>query len=376
MTLMRRILLVVPMVLLMVSQVAVQVRAQAPVVVRVMPATLTLPVNGVSDVAVEVVDVEGLYGFDLTLTFDPAVVEVVDANPNKDGVQVSFGTFLEPGLSARDSADNTTGTVRYAMTQLNPSEAKDGTGTLVVIKLRGKAAGSSQLAVSAVALASRDATEIPSTAQPGQVTVTSTGGNQPTTTPIPTQAPPTPFPTAGSAPTGAPAESPPTATPSSTAPAQATAEPTATPIPPTPTLPPVDTPEPAPDTPLPVPNTATPVAQAVEPATATPASSALAATDAPSPGADVLSTATAQAVAAAPVATDEPSAPSPTAIAEPIAAAGTAGRSDTFDSAADANPRSSEQTLLTAGIAAFGLAFVVAVVIAIVVVIQRRSRSA
>ena len=224
---MRRILLILPILLLMLAQTAPQAGAQGAVVVRVTPATLTIPLNGTSDVALEVVGVEGLYGFDVTLTFDPAVVEVVDANPDKQGVQVSFGTFMEPGLSVRDSADNTTGIVRYAMTQLNPSEAKDGTGNLVVIKLRGKAAGSSQLVLTEVALAARDATEIPSTAQPGQVTITTAGGNQPTTTPIPTQAPPTPVPTAGPVPTNstaAPTQPPEPTLPPATATGQPVAE--------------------------------------------------------------------------------------------------------------------------------------------------------
>ncbi|QLQ06878.1 MAG: hypothetical protein HZY76_13080 [Anaerolineae bacterium] len=134
----------------------------------------------------------------------------MDANPNQPGVQVSFGTFLDPGLSVRNTADNTAGTVRYAMTQLNPSVAKNGTGNLIVIKFRGKSAGSTALVLSEVALASRDAAEIPSTKQPGQVTVGSSAGNLPTTTPIPTQAPPTPVPTA--MPTQAPTQVQPSVT--------------------------------------------------------------------------------------------------------------------------------------------------------------------
>ncbi len=191
--------------------------------VRVIPANLSLAVGNTSDVAVEIVDVEGLYGFDIQLSFDPTVVEVVDADPTKPGVQVSLGRMLESGMSVRDGADNTTGVIHYAMTQLNPSEAKSGTGNLIVVKLRGKAAGNSNLAITSVDLARRDATAIESSPQPGAVTVTAGASTQPTNTPIPTQAPPTAAPTGLPAPTVAqpvatdlpsatPTEAPPTAT--------------------------------------------------------------------------------------------------------------------------------------------------------------------
>ena len=170
--------------------------AQEPVVVRVTPATLTLTVGGESDVAVEVVGVEGLYGFDVQMTFDPAVVEVVDADPTKPGVQVSLGRLLDSGMSVRDGADNEAGTIHYAMTQINPSEAKSGTGNLIVIRLRGKTVGTTSLAFTSVDLARRDATAIATTLQPGALTVQAGTSTQPTHTPIPTQAPPTPIPTA------------------------------------------------------------------------------------------------------------------------------------------------------------------------------------
>ncbi|MCB0199698.1 MAG: hypothetical protein KDI03_06450 [Anaerolineae bacterium] len=178
--------------------------AQDSVVVRVNPASFNLPVGGTSDVAVEIVDVEGLYGFDIQLSFDPSIVEVVDADPNKPGDQVSLGRMLDSGMSVRDSADNSAGTIHYAMTQLNPSEAKNGTGNLIVIKLRAKTAGNSDLTITSLDLARRDASAIPASPESGAVTVAAAGSTtQPTNTPIPTQAPPTPVPTGFPSPTTA-----------------------------------------------------------------------------------------------------------------------------------------------------------------------------
>ena len=47
-------------------------------------------------VEVRVNDVIDLYGVDVKVAFDPDVLEVVDANPAKPGIQVQDGGFLSP----------------------------------------------------------------------------------------------------------------------------------------------------------------------------------------------------------------------------------------------------------------------------------------
>jgi len=347
--------------------------AQEPVVVRVTPATLTLTVGGESDVAVEVVGVEGLYGFDVQMTFDPAVVEVVDADPTKPGVQVSLGRLLDSGMSVRDSADNTTGVIHYAMTQLNPSEAKSGTGNLIVIKLRGKAAGASNLAITSVDLARRDASAIPTSSTGSVVTVAAGAAAQPTNTPIPTQAPPTPVPTALPPATAAPAaviqptatsalptatSAPPTATSSvaSTASAPPTATPSAAAVA---SAPPTNTPQPA-DTATTVASdtaTAAPVAVAVETQAVAGTDPASASQPEPSGQGTAEPTATAPAVASAPA--DQGS----NAAAAPASSTRAAEQQD--------DP---QKALLTIGVVALLAAAVVAVVL-VIVLARRRTAS-
>jgi hypothetical protein len=175
-----------------------------PVVVRMVPSPVQVQAGGTADVAVEVVDVEALYGFDVTVSFDPQVVEVVDSDPNLPGVQVTQGLFLDPGFAVINQADNAVGTVHFVMTQLNPSEAKNGTGTLIVIKLLGKQAGSGgTLGLPRVQLARRDGFMIPAEGVAGQVEVIAAGG--PTTTPMPTQGAGTPMATTTPEPTLPPA---------------------------------------------------------------------------------------------------------------------------------------------------------------------------
>ena len=72
--------------------------------------------------------------------FDPAVLEVVDANPAQDGVQIVPGSFLKPDFVVRSLADNAAGTIWYASTQVSPTLPVSGTGVLFSAVLRAKVA--------------------------------------------------------------------------------------------------------------------------------------------------------------------------------------------------------------------------------------------
>lgn len=194
--------------LLVLSPVVAQ--ETTPVELHISPAAAQVGVAQTVDLGIEVVEVEGLYGFDVRLSFDPLIAEVVDADPNTAGVQVALGTFLDPGFVVRNAVDNSAGTVEFAMTQLNPSEPKSGTGMLLVLKLAGKQAGTSTaINLDTALLANRDAIEIPTTLISGQLDVAVATSEQATSTPIPTQGAGTPLPTLGPEPTARPA----TATP-------------------------------------------------------------------------------------------------------------------------------------------------------------------
>ena len=169
---------------------AAHVQAASPVTVRLAPASVLVPLGQTADVAVEVVDVQDLYGFDVALTFDPGVVEVVDADPDQLGVQIASGTFLDSGFVVLNQVDNATGTLRLAMTQLNPSPPKSGTGTLIVIRLQGKqVSGGTPLMLTNVQLAKRDGTSLTTSLFSGQVSVVAAAGSAPANTLIPTSTP-------------------------------------------------------------------------------------------------------------------------------------------------------------------------------------------
>ncbi len=76
-----------------------------------------------------------LYGVEFKLKYDPAVVSVVDANPEQQGIQIDAGNFLpsNQGFVVINQANPDEGTILFAMTLLNPAPAVSGTGPLAQV---------------------------------------------------------------------------------------------------------------------------------------------------------------------------------------------------------------------------------------------------
>lgn len=88
------------------------------------PETLTV------DLMVE--DVSDLYGAEFQVSYDPAVLAVLDARPQEEGVQIEPGQLLpvDQGFVVMNQADQANGTITFAMTLLNPAPAASGAGSL------------------------------------------------------------------------------------------------------------------------------------------------------------------------------------------------------------------------------------------------------
>lgn len=114
-------------------------------------------------VPVSIRNVNELYGIDITMQFDSEILEVVDMNTAMDGIQVGLGQFLDPGLLLFNNADNEDGSIRFTMSQYNPSEPKSGEGILLIITFKGIGEGQSPLTISSVLLSTGEGVEIPST---------------------------------------------------------------------------------------------------------------------------------------------------------------------------------------------------------------------
>ncbi len=216
------------------------VLAQDPTAsLAVDPASFPLSTTCSDTLAITIAGVTDLYGFDVRLSFDPAFLQVVDADAKTSGVQALQGSFLEKGFTFKNTVDNSAGTLWFAATQLNPQMPKSGSGALILVTFSGVQPGSSAITFTHVQLARGDGSEISAVAQDGQVEITDLGPGQtcpatptptftatsipsatrtptrtllpPTATPVPPTRTATPAPTFTSTPTRTPTLAPPTA---------------------------------------------------------------------------------------------------------------------------------------------------------------------
>ena len=169
---------------------ALPAAAAAPIV-SLGTGVLEVPVGQTVPLPVSVADIQDLYGIYFHLRFDPAVVQVADADPSTSGVQVAEGDFLSADYVAQNEVDNQAGTIDYAVTQVNPSEPRSGGGTLLIIRFQGVGAGrTSQLEVEDIVLTTRDGDVIPVTVMDKEIRVKDAPPTGDTATPSPTSGPP------------------------------------------------------------------------------------------------------------------------------------------------------------------------------------------
>lgn len=252
-------------------------RAEDQAVVRLI---LSADQAGVGDLVTAEIWIEGapyLRGAEVHVGFDPAKLQVEDADPEVDGIQIEVGPLLLDGFSPGglgNYADNTQGLIGFARVAIiQPPELFQTyimpDGVLAGITFRAVADGSAPIDFTSVSLLDRAIEPIPCQSVGATLTIgadpTPTTGptSVPTSTPPPT-ATPTPPATATPAPTPAPTPTP-TLAPSSTPTAPPSPTPTLAPeaaptAPPSPTPTPVVSPTPTSLATLPTPtNTPCPV---------------------------------------------------------------------------------------------------------------------
>jgi hypothetical protein len=140
-------------------------------VVRVDPQNLTLPIcssEGTTSVRVE--NVSDLAAVQLELSYDPAIIQVIDANPGQAGVQVTVGSAFAGGFIAQNSVDTTNGRITFAATLLSGGVI-NGNAELISVDWEPLAAGTSALTLEDVILVRSDAQVISFTSQHGAVEV-------------------------------------------------------------------------------------------------------------------------------------------------------------------------------------------------------------
>ena len=142
--------------------------------VRFDPSSTQVGVGTTFSMDVVADNVVNLYGVEATIRFDPAILEVVDADAGTSGIQVYAGSWLPSSVHiVTNNADNAGGVIQFAATLVAPASALTGSGDLISIPFRAKAAGSTPVAFSAVKLVDSGAVVLSTNPTDGLVTVTS-----------------------------------------------------------------------------------------------------------------------------------------------------------------------------------------------------------
>jgi hypothetical protein len=142
---------------------------------RPEPLSLGLTPDAQGTVTIVLENVQDLYGMEFHLAFDPNVVQVEDADPAREGVQIEPADWWKDGFVAVNQADNLSGQIDFAATLLNPARPVSGDRAVAGITFRARKTGVSALSIESAILSTRQAEEIPFTKQTGGIGVKTSG---------------------------------------------------------------------------------------------------------------------------------------------------------------------------------------------------------
>jgi hypothetical protein len=141
--------------------------------IKVDPQSLRLQVGETAKVDLIIEEVSGLYGAEIHVKFDPDVLEVIDADPDQEGIQLEPGTLPIPDFVVLNAADNQAGAIDYAVTQLPPNQPSQGNGIVASITFRAKKPAASSVQFEQFLLADTSGGSIEAMPQHGQIRVVS-----------------------------------------------------------------------------------------------------------------------------------------------------------------------------------------------------------
>jgi hypothetical protein len=150
----------------------------AQAVVRFDPSAMGLKPDAQGTINIVVENVQNLYGIQFRFTFDPHILEVIDADPDTDGVQIDPASCWKDGFVAVNQVDNAGGRIDFAATLLRPAQPLSGKPVVATITFAARGTGLSALDIGSVILSDRNAQAIPFLKQSGKIGV-SPGGQSP-----------------------------------------------------------------------------------------------------------------------------------------------------------------------------------------------------
>ncbi len=194
------------------------IQAEGTPLLWINPANPVINTGETVTVTIQLDQATDVFGVELEMTYDPAIVQIVDADSGTGGVQILPGTCPAPDFVIQNTAYNITGTLNYAVTQFSSPPCNGG--NVAQVTFQAIANGTSPFDFTTHLIADTNGMSITHTAQNGLIIV----GPTPTPTDTPTE---TALPTITATPTNTL-----TPTPTGSATATMTPTPTGTDVPP------------------------------------------------------------------------------------------------------------------------------------------------
>ncbi len=113
--------------------------------IQVQPTVLAIAPNQTATTTVELVGLSNIFAFDIQLTYDANIVEVVDVDGAKAGVQIAPGSLLAGKDVFIAQNEATQGSIKFAGTLIAPATPLSGNGSLLVITWWAKNVGQTDL---------------------------------------------------------------------------------------------------------------------------------------------------------------------------------------------------------------------------------------
>lgn len=116
-----------------------------PLILRMEPMVIPdLAVGETRQVQIVLENVDGINEIEIHVSFEPRNVNIVDADPAKDGVQIQPGEIPEPMQVIQNEAKNDAGFLVYHVAQ-EPGTSARGSGVVATLTVQAMAKGGSPL---------------------------------------------------------------------------------------------------------------------------------------------------------------------------------------------------------------------------------------
>jgi LysM repeat protein len=134
---------------------------EGPTLLLLEPSVvLDFAVGETREVQIMIQNVDGMREIELHISFEPRYVNVEDADPGADGVQVRPGVMPAPAQVIQNEVNNDAGLLIYHVAQ-EPGTAARGSGVVASLTLRAMAEGGSQLRFTTVELKNAEGQAMP-----------------------------------------------------------------------------------------------------------------------------------------------------------------------------------------------------------------------